>query len=135
MSSGKGVLFVPYHQTLDLLTVDDAFRVCEQVYQMHADGSVVLAVPPSFKLDVAEGFNNHWHVKGAFLKDLPATGIRLLQWTGRAIRNEDDQARVVCYDRRLLRTGFGRRMLQGLPPYALSRRVGGVEVVHNQATD
>ena len=66
---------------------------------------------------------------------VPATGIRLLQWTGRAIRNEDDQARVVCYDRRLLRTGFGRRMLQGLPPYALSRRVGGVEVVHNQATD
>ncbi len=58
---------------------------------------------------------------------VPATGIRLLQWTGRAIRNEDDQATVVCYDRRLLRTTFGRRMLQGLPPYTLSRRVGGVE--------
>ena len=87
MSSGKGVLFVPYHQTLDLLTVDDAFRVCEQVYQMHADGSVVLAVPPSFKLDVAEGFNNHWHVKGAFLKDLPATGIRLYNYYDDGVRN------------------------------------------------
>ncbi len=57
---------------------------------------------------------------------VPATGIKLLQWTGRAIRTEDDHATVVCYDRRLLRMAFGRRMLQGLPPYALSRRVSGV---------
>jgi ATP-dependent DNA helicase DinG len=56
---------------------------------------------------------------------VPATGIKLLQWTGRAIRTEDDHATVICYDRRLLRLAFGRRMLQGLPPYAVSRRVGG----------
>jgi ATP-dependent DNA helicase DinG len=56
---------------------------------------------------------------------VPATGIRLLQWTGRAIRTEDDQARVVCYDKRLLGTAYGRRMLQGLPPYAVFRRVRG----------
>ena len=87
MSSAKGVLYVPYHQTLDLLTVDDAFRVCEEVYRMHAAGSVVLATPPSFKLDVAEGFNNHWHVKGAFLKDLPATGIRLYNYYDDGVRN------------------------------------------------
>ena len=57
---------------------------------------------------------------------VPATGIKLLQWTGRAIRTEDDHATVICYDRRLLRQSYGRRMLQGLPPYAVSRRVGGV---------
>ncbi len=56
---------------------------------------------------------------------VPATGIRLLQWTGRAIRTEGDQARVVCYDKRLLTMAFGRRMLQGLPPYAVLRRVRG----------
>lgn len=56
---------------------------------------------------------------------VPATGIRLLQWTGRAIRTEDDLARVVCYDKRLLSTAYGRRMLQGLPPYAVLRRVRG----------
>ncbi|MBT0568944.1 ATP-dependent DNA helicase DinG [Curvibacter sp. CHRR-16] len=50
---------------------------------------------------------------------IPATGVRLLQWTGRAIRTEDDQARVVCYDKRLTQTAYGRRMLQGLPAYAL----------------
>ena len=53
---------------------------------------------------------------------VPATGIRLLQWTGRAIRSEDDQATVICYDKRLLQQGYGRRMLQGLPPYVVSRR-------------
>lgn len=57
---------------------------------------------------------------------VPATGIKLLQWTGRAIRTEDDHATVICYDRRLLKLAFGRRMLQGLPPYAVSRRVGSV---------
>lgn len=57
---------------------------------------------------------------------VPATGIKLLQWTGRAIRTENDHATVICYDRRLLRLAFGRRMLQGLPPYAVSRRVAGV---------
>ncbi|MCB8748521.1 ATP-dependent DNA helicase DinG [Rhodoferax sp. U2-2l] len=56
---------------------------------------------------------------------VPATGIRLLQWTGRAIRSETDQARVVCYDKRLLSQPYGRRMLQGLPPYAVLRRVRG----------
>ena len=59
---------------------------------------------------------------------VPATGIKLLQWTGRAIRTEDDHATVICYDRRLLKTTFGRRMLQGLPPYAVSRRVSGVSM-------
>ena len=57
---------------------------------------------------------------------VPATGIKLLQWTGRAIRTEEDHATVICYDKRLLRSTFGRRMLHGLPPYAVSRRVGGV---------
>ncbi|MFM2073879.1 MAG: hypothetical protein RJB34_184 [Pseudomonadota bacterium] len=59
---------------------------------------------------------------------VPATGARLLQWTGRALRTENDQAVVVCYDPRLLRQAYGRRMLQGLPPYRLQRRVHGQDV-------
>ncbi len=53
---------------------------------------------------------------------IPATGIKLLQWTGRAIRTEEDQAHVVCYDKRLTQTAYGRRMLGGLPPYRLEKR-------------
>ncbi|WP_234264379.1 ATP-dependent DNA helicase DinG [Hydrogenophaga sp. NFH-34] len=56
---------------------------------------------------------------------VPATGARLLQWTGRALRSETDEAVVVCYDARLLRQGYGRRMLKGLPPYRLQRREAG----------
>jgi ATP-dependent DNA helicase DinG len=53
---------------------------------------------------------------------VPATGARLLQWTGRALRTETDEAVVVCYDARLLRQSYGRRMLKGVPPYRLQRR-------------
>ncbi|MFN9725917.1 ATP-dependent DNA helicase DinG [Acidovorax sp.] len=54
---------------------------------------------------------------------VPATAIRLAQWVGRAIRTEDDQAHVYCYDKRLTRTSYGQRLLKGLPPFALQQRV------------
>ena len=53
---------------------------------------------------------------------VPATAMRLAQWAGRAIRTEDDQAHVYCYDKRLTRTGYGQRLLQGLPPFTLVQR-------------
>ncbi|MFO1280141.1 MAG: ATP-dependent DNA helicase DinG [Burkholderiaceae bacterium] len=52
---------------------------------------------------------------------VPATAIRLAQWAGRAIRTETDRAFVTCYDRRLTRTGYGKRLMQGLPPFTLVR--------------
>jgi len=58
---------------------------------------------------------------------VPATAIRLAQWVGRAIRSEEDRASVYCYDRRLVRTSYGQRLLKGLPPFALTTvRVGDV---------
>ena len=56
---------------------------------------------------------------------IPATAIKLLQWTGRAIRTEEDQAHVICYDKRLQLQSYGKRMLNGLPPYAVKTRKGG----------
>ena len=53
---------------------------------------------------------------------IPATGIKLLQWTGRAIRTEEDRAQVICYDKRLTQTAYGRRMLAGLPAYTRATR-------------
>ena len=87
MSENIGVLFVPYKDTLGLLNVEDALRICEQVYAMHARGSVVLSNPPSFKLDVADGFNNHWHVKSVFLKEIPTTGVRIYNYFDDGVRN------------------------------------------------
>lgn len=54
---------------------------------------------------------------------VPATAIRLAQWVGRAIRTEEDRAHVYCYDKRLVRTSYGQRLLKGLPPFALERRL------------
>ena len=85
--SHPDVLFVPYRDTLELLTIEDALAVCEDVYRMHARGSVVWSRPPSFKLDVAEGFNNHWHVKGTLLKEVPVTGVRLYNYYDDGRRN------------------------------------------------
>lgn len=48
---------------------------------------------------------------------VPATAMRLAQWAGRAIRSEEDQAHVYCYDRRLTQTRYGQRLLAGLPAF------------------
>lgn len=53
---------------------------------------------------------------------VPATAMRLAQWMGRAIRTEVDEAQVVCYDRRLSATAYGRRILAALPPFARQER-------------
>lgn len=53
---------------------------------------------------------------------VPATGIKLLQWTGRAIRTENDRAHIICYDKRLTQQNYGRRMLAGLPAYTQKHR-------------
>ena len=53
---------------------------------------------------------------------VPATAIRLAQWAGRAIRLETDRAFVYCYDRRLVSTSYGRRLLDGLPAFVQQQR-------------
>ena len=53
---------------------------------------------------------------------VPATAIRLAQWVGRAIRTEEDQAHVYCYDKRLTGTNYGQQLIKGLPPFSLQRR-------------
>lgn len=55
---------------------------------------------------------------------VPETARRLMQWTGRALRRVSDRAQLVCYDRRLVRTGYGRRLLASLPAYTVWQRRG-----------
>ena len=85
--SHPDLLFVSYQDSLDLLSVDDAMRICEDVYRMLARGTVAHSRPPSFKLDIAEEFNNHWHVKAALLKEIPTTGVRLYNYFDDGKRN------------------------------------------------
>jgi ATP-dependent DNA helicase DinG len=49
---------------------------------------------------------------------LPAAGLALKQGAGRLIRSESDRGVLVICDERLVTRGYGRRLLQGLPPFA-----------------
>jgi len=71
------VLFIDYATTTKLLSVPRAMQICEEVFAMHARGSVTWSTPPSQKLDVGAPFHNHWHVKTVILKEEPVAGVRL----------------------------------------------------------
>lgn len=77
--SHDSFLFIPYDDTLRLFGAKDAMDIVEEVYRMHARGSVVFSDPPSFKMDVEE-FHNHWHVKGCLLKEIPVAGVRMYSY-------------------------------------------------------
>jgi ATP-dependent DNA helicase DinG len=63
---------------------------------------------------------------------VPAAGERLLQWSGRAIRTESDQAKITVFDQRLLATSFGKRILRGLPPYPVQRLAARESTIAHQ---
>ena len=92
-----GVLFIPYRDTLKLLSVEEAMQVCEDVYHMHAQGSVQWSAPPSWKLDVDAPWHNHWHVKGAFLPEVPTTGVRMYNYYDDGVKNTVGQLECARY--------------------------------------
>lgn len=87
MADSQGVLFVPHADTVDLLSAREALDIAEDVYRMQGEGTVMTSTPPSFKLDIAEPFFNHWHVKCALLKDTPITGVRMYNYYDDGDRN------------------------------------------------
>jgi len=52
---------------------------------------------------------------------VPSIGVRLLQWTGRRIRNETDTATITCYDSRLTEKGYGPPASAGTPALSVGR--------------
>jgi ATP-dependent DNA helicase DinG len=50
-------------------------------------------------------------------RSLPDAMTRLLQMVGRLLRRESDRGRVTLFDRRLVSTSYGKRMLAALPPF------------------
>ena len=115
-----GLLFVPYRETLELLTIEDALQVCEEVYWMHARGTVQWSRPPSWKLDVGEPWHNHWHVKGAFLPEIPATGVRMYNYYDDGVKNT--VGRLECARYILLtdpRTGHPKSIVEEHWAYAI----------------
>ena len=60
--------------------------------------------------------------RSAFLEyQLPEAVITLKQGAGRLIRDESDRGVLMICDPRLVSRGYGRRVLQSLPPMKLTR--------------
>lgn len=50
-------------------------------------------------------------------RSLPDAMTRLLQMVGRLLRRETDRGRITVFDRRLVSTSYGKKMLMALPPF------------------
>ena len=48
---------------------------------------------------------------------VPDAAIRMVQMSGRLLRTETDEGQVTVLDRRLLTKGYGKQMLNALPPF------------------
>ena len=49
---------------------------------------------------------------------LPAASLSLIQAVGRLLRSETDSGRVTILDRRLVNRGYGKRLMNSLPPFS-----------------
>jgi hypothetical protein len=47
-------LFISHADCLKILTIEETMRICEEVFQMHARGTVSPPIPPAFKQDNAD---------------------------------------------------------------------------------
>jgi ATP-dependent DNA helicase DinG len=48
---------------------------------------------------------------------VPEASVRLVQATGRLLRQEEDQGRITILDKRIVSKRYGQQLLQALPPY------------------
>jgi ATP-dependent DNA helicase DinG len=49
---------------------------------------------------------------------VPEASVRLVQATGRLLRQEEDQGRITILDKRIISKRYGQQLLRALPPYA-----------------
>lgn len=50
-------------------------------------------------------------------RSLPDAAIRLMQMVGRLLRRESDRGRITIFDRRIVSTSYGLKLLKYLPPF------------------
>lgn len=72
------------------------------------------AVPTSpVEQELAEVLGRDYFMQRA----LPDTLVKLVQMVGRLMRRESDRGRITVFDRRLIYTKWGKRMLEALPSF------------------
>jgi ATP-dependent DNA helicase DinG len=83
---------------------------CEHVMIM----AIPFAVPTDpVEQEIAEILGDRYFSE----RSLPDAAIRLAQMVGRLLRRFTDRGRVTIFDSRLASTGYGRQILDFLPPF------------------
>ncbi|MBL4759519.1 MAG: hypothetical protein JKY80_01515 [Mariprofundaceae bacterium] len=82
---------------------------------------IIYKLPFSVPTTPIEVTRNDWlkaNNKNAFmLSSLPETSLRLTQYIGRLIRQEEDTGIATVLDKRLYARQYGKTLLKGLPPF------------------
>ena len=90
---------------------------------------VIAKLPFAVPDDPVEQATAEW-VRGQgrdpfFELSVPDAATRLVQACGRLIRYEEDHGRITVLDRRIVTKGYGRALLDSLPPYRLDVAMAG----------
>ncbi len=82
---------------------------------------VIAKIPFAVPEDPVEEALAEWisRNKGNPFMDItvPDAAVRLIQASGRLLRNEADTGRITILDRRMVSRHYGRKMLASMPPY------------------
>ncbi len=82
--------------------------------------------PPNSPVEeaLAEWLNTHG--RDAFAEiSVPRAAMKLAQWAGRGVRTVTDRAAITACDTRLVTTGYGKKIMAGLPPLPVIQSVHG----------
>ena len=93
--------------------IDLPGRYCEDV--------LIAKIPFAIPNDPVEVTLAHWIERqghNSFMTlSVPEAALKLVQASGRLLRNESDQGRITLFDERIINRRYGKIMLNSLPPY------------------
>jgi len=72
-------LFISLEDTRKFISVKDVLEVAEDVFRMHARGTVTWCDPPRFTIH-GQQQNIYSHVKGCVLEEIPIMGVRVVAY-------------------------------------------------------
>lgn len=75
------------------------------------------------RCDAIDKTKTSWNTSSFMRLSVPTMALDLLQGAGRLIRTLEDEGQIVIFDSRLLTKGYGKTIMQALPP---ARRVGNL---------
>ncbi len=87
----------------------------------YCDHVLIAKIPFSMPNDPVEMTLGNWvesQGKNSFMTlSVPDAAFRLVQASGRLLRNESDKGKITLFDERIVNRRYGKTILDSLPPY------------------